>query len=213
MSVYLRMVVLFLSPLFLSGCGDFEEALEKYFVTGKGTEESSGNLTKETVEKLNLNVDNESTVITNLNALKDKDFNIEDDQKNVLLSIHYLTTIVQRSELLPKEKQSPCQCHYLASTFRLAVEVLGDYLVKLHKQNLAIRAKEDLEKYQQLYHQFSLGKEILEDLSKVDILRLTVARNSKEREEIEEIKKAAEEALKKLSSTPSDPKDHEDRRR
>lgn len=204
MSVYLRIMVLFLSPLFLGGCGDVNEVLQKYFVTGTGTEGSAGNLTKETVERLSLDVDNELVVIENLDALKDKEFNIDDDPKNVLLVLNYLTTIVRRSELLPETKQSPCQCHYAVSTFRLAVEVMGDYLVKLHKQNLSTLAREDLKKYQQLYRQFSLGKEILEDLSKVDILRLPIAKNSREREEIDEIKKVATEALKKLSSPSSD---------
>jgi hypothetical protein len=205
-----RLIPLFLLPLSLlwGGCGEkaesfpsFEEALEKVFVTGSKKEgsEGSGDLSKETVQKLNLQVDDEAAVISNLTTLKDKDFNIADEQKNVLTSLNYVTTIVRRSELLPKDKQSPCQCRYAASTFKLAVQVLGDYLLKLQKQNLSVLAKEDLDKFQELYNQFSLGKEILEELSKVDVLRLSTAKDSKEREELEEIKKAAEEVLKKLS--------------
>ncbi|MEK7790035.1 MAG: hypothetical protein AAB309_00230 [Deltaproteobacteria bacterium] len=205
-----RTISLFLLPLALlwAGCGEyaesfpsFEEALGKVFVTGSEKEGiSSGDLSKETVEKLNLQADDEATVISNLTTLKDKDFNISDNEKNVLISLNYITTIVRRSELLPKDKQSPCQCHYAASTFKLAVEVLGGYLLQLQKQNLSVLAKEDLEKFQELYNQFSLGKEILEELSKVDVLRLPMAKGSKEREELEEIKKVAAEALKKLSS-------------
>ncbi len=206
-----RTISLFLLPLSLlwAGCGEnaesfpsFEEALEKVFVTGSKKEESSsssGDLSKETVEKLNLHVDDEAAVISNLTTLKDKDFNIADEQKNALISLNYVTTIVRRSELLPKDKQSPCQCHYAASTFKLAAQVLGDYLLKLQKQNLSVLAKEDLDKFQELYDQFSLGKEILEELSKADVLRLPMAKDSKEREELEEIKKIAAEALKKLS--------------
>lgn len=204
-------LLIFSFPLLLlgAGCGEeapgFEEVLGKVFVTGseKG-EESTGKLSNETVEKLNLDVDDETTVISNLNALKDKEFNIDDEQKNALISLNYVTTIVRRSSLLPKEKQSPCQCHYATSTFKLAVEVLGDYLVKLRRQNLLTRVKNELDAYQQLYEQFSLGKEILEELSKVDILRLPMARDSKEKEGLEEIKKAATEALKKLSSDTKD---------
>lgn len=202
-----RTISLFLLPLSLlvTGCGEnassfpsFEEVLGKVFITGKEGS-SSGDLSKETVDKLNLQADDEATVISNLTALKDKDFNIEGEHKNVLVSLNYLTTIVRRSELLPKDKRSPCQCHYAASTFKLAVEVLGDYLMRLKQQNLLILVKEDLDTFQELYNQFSLGKEILEELSKVDVLRLETAKDSKEREELEEIKKAAEEALKKLS--------------
>lgn len=192
----------------LTGCGEnvpgFEEALGKVFVTGTNREGSSfGDLSKETVGKLNLDVDDEAAVVSNLTTLKDKDFDIDGEHKNVLVSLNYITTIVRRSELLPKDKQSPCQCHYAASTFKLAVEVLGEYLIKLQKQNLMMLVKEELEKYQQLYQQFSLGKEILGELSKVDILKLPMAKNGKEREELEEIKKAAAEALKELSSIDS----------
>jgi len=200
------MIFLFPTVLLETGCGEnapgFEEVLGKVFITGRDQGESTGTLSKETVEKLNLDVDDEATVVSNLIALKDKEFNIDvdDEQKKALTSLNYLTTIVRRSALLPKEKQSPCQCHYAVSTFKLAVEVLGEYLLKLKQQNLLTRVKDELDIYQQLYDQFSLGKEILEALSKVDILRLPVARDSKEREGLEEIKKAATEALKKLSS-------------
>lgn len=204
-----RTISSFLLPLSLlwAGCGEntssfpsFEEALGKVFITGSEKEES-GDLSKETADKLNLQVDDEAAVILNLTALKDKDFNIDGEHKNVLVSLNYITTNVRRSELLPKDKRSPCQCHYAVSTFKLAVEVLGDYLVRLKQQNLLILVKEDLDKFQELYDQFSLGKEILEELSKVDVLRLEAAKDRKEREELEEIKKAATEALKKLSQT------------
>lgn len=201
-----RTISLFLLPLSLlwAGCGEkaqswpsFEEALGKVFITGS-EKEGSGDLSKETADKLNLQADDEAAVISNLKNLKDKDFSIDGEHKNVLISLNYLTTIVRRSELLPKDKRSPCQCHYAVSTFKLAVEVLGDYLVRLKQQNLLVLVKEDLDTFQELYNQFSLGKEILEELSKVDVLRLETAKDSKEREELEEIKKAAAEALKKL---------------
>lgn len=221
-----RLISLFLVPLsFLwAGCGEnaqswpsFEEVLGKVFITGS-EKEGGGDLSKETVDKLNLQVDDEATVISNLTALKDKDFNIEGEHKHVLVSLNYLTTIVRRSELLPKDKRSPCQCHYAASTFKLAVQVLGDYLVKLKQQNLLILVKEDLDTFQELYNQFSLGKEILEELAKVDILRLETAKDSKEREELEEIKKVAAEALKKLSGvtggdSPTPKKENEGNRK
>ena len=98
----LSFLLLIATSFALIGCGEFD----KIFVmdNGKSTEENK--LSSSELSSLQLEDDTESVVISNLNTLKDSDFDIEKDQKSIGTTLSYISRVLKRSELLPKEKRS-----------------------------------------------------------------------------------------------------------
>lgn len=206
----MKAILRFLAPLLVlaaMGCGQYSETdenpvekfLAKVFVMDTGKENSPKTLSKNTVELLLLdNDDSEEKVISSLKRLKDSDFSIEKEQKEISISLKYIDQILKRSELLPKEKRSKCQCSYKTETFKLATETLGHFLIAINKEHVTILASEKPKQYQDIYRQFKDGKTLLEDLSKVDSIEMASIKD--ERETIDSIKALAKKYLSELES-------------
>ena len=184
----------------LIGCGEFD----KIFVmdNGKSTEENK--LSSSELSSLQLEDDTESVVISNLNTLKDSDFDIEKDQKSIGTTLSYISRVLKRSELLPKEKHSQCSCSYAASTHELATEALGTILVKVYAQGIMAKSSDDPKTYKELYGQFKTHKEILTDLSKIDAVELSST--SDEKVTLSSLQKKAQTYLTQLTPAPKEEK-------
>lgn len=193
--------------LLLTGCGEnasVEKTLGKIFIMDTG-EEKTDTLSKEFVEKLNIDVDDESVIVSNLRALQDKDFDLKENQANVLSSLQYIMTIVRRSEFVPETKRSECQCKYSKNTYVEATKALGEFLVKMNKEKVSELNKDNPETFREAYRQFRMGRELLEDLTKID--PGLHAKSKSEQDDLRQIKEAAKAYLAKLSGDSTSDKE------
>jgi hypothetical protein len=196
--VRLLFVVLLITSVFMtSGCG-----VDGLFVTGDGSEANTkSELSAENVADLDVNLDDENTVRRHLTALKDKDFDISvsEHRQSVTSSLQYAVSMLKRSKLLPKEERSKCSCEYQLSTFKLAVELIGEYAHKLNQQTIGIKKREEPKTYKEIYASFNTIKEYLTDLSTLDVEAMMEV--ASDEQPLTEIQSLAKSYLKKLSSS------------
>ena len=201
---------LMIIALLLTACGeegfDIEKPLSKIFIMddGSGGDTTKTSLNNETIERLDLDLDDENKVRQSLDALLDKDIKIETEEgrKNILSALQYAFTMLQRSELLPKEDRSKCNCDYQFSTFQKAVDVMGQYAVQMHQQTISTRKEEEPKIYDALYKAFTQTQKYLTHISTVNITGMIQVQSDKDT--LTEIQKSAKTYLEKLSQKATD---------
>ncbi len=203
----MKNTILAVALIFLAGCGEagVEGTLGKIFIMDTGEKKVADSLSKEFVEKLNVDVDDEGVIVSNLRSLQDKDFDLEKNQANALSGLQYIMTMIRRSEFVPDSKRSECQCKYSNDTYIEATKALGHFLVNMHKEKVSELNKDNPETFREAYRQFKIGKDLLEDLTKID--PGLHAKSKGDQEDVTLIKETAKQYLSQLSSESTSDKD------